>query len=207
MKINSVTILDYGVGNISAFKRIYEDLGVNTIVANNTKDIDNAEKLILPGVGSFDWVMSKLEKSGLKDSINQSVLSGVPILGVCVGMQMMFDYSEEGRKKGFGWIPGCIKKINQSAQTEKIIVPNMGWVDIKIQKDSPLFYKIHNSRFYFLHSYSAVPENASNIIAMAKMKLPIVAAVQKNNIFGTQFHPEKSHGWGIFLLKNFMEFK
>ena len=203
MNSHPITILDYGVGNIAAFQRVYSNLGVEVIVANTAKQIENAKKLILPGVGSFDWAMSKLEKSGLKEPLNHVVSAGTPVLGVCVGMQMMFDYSYEGVKDGFGWIPGHVASIKKVKKSVRIVTPVMGWADVKMCSPSKLFENIAAPRFYFLHSYCVMPVDQFKVTAAVDIGIPIVAAVQDKHIFGTQFHPEKSHSWGVNVLKNF----
>ncbi len=200
-----ISIINYGLGNIQAFKNIYNQLNISNSIATTKKDIEAAEKLILPGVGSFDWAINYLEKSGLRDCLDNAVLiEKKPILGVCVGMQIMAESSEEGENKGLGWIPTRIKKLNFKNSTEYVL-PHMGWNDISITRENKLFNGLSEYKFYFLHSYFIDPENSENIIAKTNYGLDFCCAINHNNLYGTQFHPEKSHSYGTTLLKNFAE--
>ncbi len=200
-----ISIINYGLGNIQAFKNIYNQLNISNSIATTKKDIEAAEKLILPGVGSFDWAINYLEKSGLRDCLDNAVLiEKKPILGVCVGMQIMAESSEEGENKGLGWIPTRIKKLNFKNSTEYVL-PHMGWNDISITRENKLFNGLSEYKFYFLHSYFIDPENSDNIIAKTNYGLDFCCAINHDNLYGTQFHPEKSHSYGTTLLKNFAE--
>lgn len=196
-----VCIIDYGIGNVKAFKNIYEKSNINVEIGKEKSQLENATHLILPGVGAFDWAMSQLNKSGLREILDRLVLERkIPILGVCVGMQMMASQSEEGILPGLNWIKGKVLKFNKN-----IILPHMGWNDIKVSTKSELFNNIENFEFYFLHSYYYQIEDNKNILATSEYGQVFNSVIYKENIFGTQFHPEKSHENGIKILKNFLE--
>ena len=202
-----IGILNYGLGNIKAFFNIYKNLGIEVFLVNNNNDFSKASKLILPGVGTFDNAILKLKNSCYIDTLEDYVLSKrMPILGVCVGMQIMADSSEEGNCKGLGWISGIVKKFNQIDNISNYRFPHMGWntVDIK-HPNSILFKDLNNPEFYFLHSYYCVPNNNNHEISQTNFTLKFASAISKENIFATQFHPEKSHLNGVKLLKNFSE--
>ena len=197
-----ITIIDYGLGNIRSFVNLYERLNIKTKVANSTDDIISATKIILPGVGAFDYAMSKLNKSGMREELEKRVLiDKVPVLGICVGMQILGDSSEEGTMKGLGWIKGANKKFKIS---EKSILPHMGWNNMYNLKKNKIFENINeSSRFYFLHSYYFECENQENELARTFFEINYTSAINEDNIYGIQFHPEKSHSSGIQLLHNF----
>ena len=198
-----IGIINYGLGNVQAFISIYDSLGIPCKKISSINDINNVDKLILPGVGSFDWAMKKLINSGMKDIINDLVINHqIPILGVCVGMQLMADSSEEGVLKGFGWISGEVKRFNFKNSSEQLYLPHMGWNNIKV-KSSLLTDGINNPSFYFLHSYYFSPSVEKYSLSYTNYGINFASAIFKNNIYGVQFHPEKSHGSGIQLLTNF----
>ena len=195
----NICIIDYGIGNIKAFKNIYDKLNINSKIVSRIEQLNNATHLILPGVGTFDWVMSKLNESGLKETLNTLVLKKkIPILGICVGMQIMASQSEEGVLHGLNWIKGKVLKLDKD-----IILPHMGWNNVKLVVKSDLFSNIENSEFYFLHSYYYQTEDDKDILTMSEYGDLFTSAINKENIFGTQFHPEKSHKDGIKILENF----
>lgn len=200
-----VTLVNYGLGNIQAFAHIYQRLNIPVEIAETSSQLEKAEKLILPGVGAFDWAMKRLNDSGLREQLDHMVLhKQVPILGVCVGMQMMAHRSEEGVLPGLGWIDADVVRFDP-ANTGDIPLPHMGWNDVQPLSIDNLFLGIEAPCYYFLHSYCIVPSRPDNILATAHYGCDFTAAVCNNHIFGTQFHPEKSHQWGINLLKNFAE--
>ncbi len=201
-----VGIINYGIGNVSAFKYAFKKLNCEAYIVDKPEQISDSTHLILPGVGSFDYAMDLIHKSGLISSISEGVLiKKKPILGVCVGMQIIFAKSEEGEKEGFGWIKGKVKKFKFS-NAEKIKIPHMGWNTIKnIESENKLCKKLNGHEFYFLHSYYCVPENKDLIISTTEYGAEICAVVQQNNISGCQFHPEKSHDSGLKVLSNFLE--
>jgi len=202
-----IAILDYGLGNIRAFEQVFKQMQYSPIIASHPRDLKKATKIILPGVGSFDWAMKRLNDSGLKETLNEMVLvKKTDILGVCVGMQMMANNSEEGDLPGLGWIDAEVKKIDVLEKKEKIQLPHMGWNDIVINnKKSKLFKNINNPIFYFLHSYYLLPSCSENTSAFSSYSHEFTVSIEVKNIFGTQFHPEKSHRWGTHLLQNFVE--
>jgi glutamine amidotransferase len=207
LSFETVSIVNYGVGNIAAFHRAFKHLGVDVTIADTASKVKTARKLVLPGVGSFDWAVSRLEKSGLYESLDQVVGSGTFVLGVCVGMQMLLERSEEGRKSGLGWIKGDVAKISRLRGAEGVVTPVMGWAETKPIRDNGLFNNMKDPRFYYLHSYCAKPSDPQSVIAVADIGVTIVSAVQQGHIFGTQFHPEKSHAWGTQLLRNFLDMR
>lgn len=200
-----IVIIDYGAGNLRSIFNKIERLGLNAKISSKKEDILAAEKLILPGVGYFAKGMENLKASGLLPVLEKKVIKEkTPILGICLGMQFFADFSEEGEAKGLGWIKGKVKKFQFSRKTIKI--PHMGWNTVNLSKKSLLFDKIpKNSEFYFVHSYHFCPENKENILATTNYGEEFVCAVGKDNIYGVQFHPEKSHKEGIQLIRNFAE--
>lgn len=201
-----IAIVDYGLGNIRAFANIYKQLNVPFIVAKTPDDLRHATKLILPGVGAFDYAMQRLDDSGMRSVLDELVLGRrVPVLGVCVGMQIMATNSEEGVKPGLDWIKGVVKKIDSTKLAHKPTIPHMGWNQV-LPKDSAagIFFGIdYEQGFYFLHSYHFACANDDDILAVAEYAGEFSCAVHRDNIYGFQFHPEKSLINGVCLLKNF----
>lgn len=202
-----IAIVDYGLGNIRAFANVYKKLNVSFIIANKIDDLKKADKIILPGVGAFDYAMERLNKSGMRQILDEVVLNQhVPVLGICVGMQMLARSSEEGTLPGLGWIDGEVKKFDPSALVQSTRLPHMGWNDVKPAIKNSLFQGLENdARFYFLHSYYFSCNKIENVLAITDYGGEFASAVNSGNIFGVQFHPEKSHQWGIQLLRNFAE--
>lgn len=198
-----VTLVHYGLGNIQAFAHIYQRLNLAVEVATTAEQVINAQRLIMPGVGAFDWAIARLNASGMRDALDDAVLNRkTPVLGVCVGMQMMAERSDEGVEPGLGWIKGDVKAFDAMSETH-LPLPHMGWNDVAPVTNDCLFANIEAPKYYFLHSYCIVPQNAADALATANYGNHFVSAVRHGNIFGTQFHPEKSHNWGIDLLSNF----
>tara|TARA_B100002019_G_scaffold293340_1_gene320237 strand:- start:8763 stop:9371 length:609 start_codon:yes stop_codon:yes gene_type:complete len=194
-----ICIVDYGVGNVKAFKNIYDKLNIFSMIASKKNDFLNATHLILPGVGAFDWALSKLNQSGLREILDELVLkNNLPTLGVCVGMQIMASESEEGIMPGLNWIEGKVLKLKND------ILPHMGWNDIKPLVKSNLFNEIIDPKFYFLHSFYYQTTDEKHILSVTKYGNNFTSVINKENIFGTQFHPEKSHQYGVKILKNFI---
>jgi len=202
-----VTIIDYGLGNIRAFVNMYKRMNIETHVARSAGDLQDAERLILPGVGTFDYAMELLSASGMRDPLTDLVLERhVPVLGVCVGMQILAKSSEEGSARGLAWIDARVLHFSGRPEFTGLPTPHMGWNDVKAERESSLFRGLSNdARFYFLHSYFVDCADAGTIAARAGYGLQFACAVHRDNIFGVQFHPEKSHHWGARLLKNFAE--
>lgn len=202
-----ITIINYGCGNIRAFLNVFTRLNIPVVVATTVEEVLNASRIILPGVGSFDFVMQSFNKSGFREAVEKKILGEkVPVLGVCAGMQIMGDSSEEGKEKGLSWIPGKVRHFDVTQIPFKTKVPHMGWNEISPKK-TLLFKDIKSgSRFYFVHSYFFEATNESNILATSDYGLEFSAAINKENIYGVQFHPEKSHMNGMKLLENFAKF-
>ena len=202
-----ITIIDYGLGNISAFVNVYKRLNIRVSVAKTAEDLKDATKIILPGVGAFDYAMSKLNNSGMHETLDKLVLDHqLPVMGICVGMQMLAKTSEEGVLPGLGWIDGIVKRFDVSVLKSKTQLPHMGWNTIHLNDDNSLLLTLNNdSRFYFLHSYYFQCNDPNDTIATTEYGIEYTSAVNKKNIYGVQFHPEKSHQWGIQLLKNFAD--
>jgi glutamine amidotransferase len=200
-----ITIIDYGLGNIKAFANVYKTLEVPIKIARHADDLKRANKVIMPGVGAFDYAIQRLEKSGMRQILEEIVLyRKVPVLGVCVGMQMLARSSEEGKQPGLGWIDAEVKKFDTASFSCAACLPHMGWNDVKAVKTNGLFHDIgHVGQYYFLHSYIMHCRKKENVIAVADYGGEFVCAVNSDNIYGVQFHPEKSHHWGIQLLNNF----
>ncbi|CAH2565922.1 imidazole glycerol phosphate synthase subunit HisH [Vibrio cholerae] len=202
-----ITIVDYGLGNIKAFANLYRKLNIDLHYASNPSDLASATRLILPGVGSFDHAMKMLNASGMRETLDELVLKKkVPVIGICVGMQMMADSSEEGQLKGLGWIPGTVKRFKRETQVleNQYPLPHMGWNSLEIVKMSELLAGLDEEKqFYFLHSYYYEPSDRAHVIASANYGLDYACIINNDNIYGIQCHPEKSHHNGITLLKNF----
>jgi glutamine amidotransferase len=200
-----ITIIDYGLGNIRAFVNVYERLNIKTKVAHKAEDIKEATKIILPGVGAFDYAMSQLNASGMRDELEKQVLENkIPVIGICVGMQILAKSSEEGRLPGLGWIDGKVKQFDMSLIPYQTRLPHMGWNSmIPVKKNELLAGFNGQARFYFLHSYYFECENKEDIISTTEYGVVYASAVNRENIYGIQFHPEKSHSNGIQLLHNF----
>ncbi len=235
-----ITIVNYGLGNVQAFANIYKRLNIDYAVASLPEDLLTADRIILPGVGAFDWAMSLLNESGMRDVLDELVVKRkIPVLGICVGMQIMARNSEEGSLPGLSWIDAQVCKFSKEsvAKSEEEVVrskeigvrseeeggklrksdvekiregrlslPHMGWNDVVPKNGDCLFRGLEkDARFYFLHSYYFHPLNDDNILAETDYSGVFASAVRSENVFGVQFHPEKSHHWGIRLLKNFAE--
>lgn len=202
-----ITILDYGLGNIRAFANAYKRLNVETKIARSASDLDDASKFILPGVGSFDHAMMLLNDSGMRERLDEQVLSNkIPVMGICLGMQIMAKSSDEGKMSGLGWIDGNVILFDAETIPYATRLPHMGWNSINPHTDNKILKNLSsNSRFYFLHSYYFTCEKEENILTTTEYGISFSSAVCNENIYGIQFHPEKSHSSGIQLLKNFAD--
>jgi imidazole glycerol-phosphate synthase subunit HisH len=202
-----ICIVNYGLGNISAFTNMYKRMNVAARVASEAGELAGASKLILPGVGAFDHAMELLQASGMRAPLDALVLERrVPVLGICVGMQMLAEGSDEGSAAGLGWIPGRVRALRGVPAAAALPMPHMGWNDVAPRAGNPLFASAEDEqRFYFLHSYYFECADARHVAATAGYGLDFACAVQSDNVYGVQFHPEKSHHFGFNLLKNFAE--
>jgi glutamine amidotransferase len=204
---SSITIVDYGVGNLASVVNMFSRLGVKAILGRTPDDIARADKLLLPGVGAFDHAMVRLRSSGLLEPLEHRVLSdGVPVLGICLGFQLLSRRSDEGREPGLGWIDAETVRFDTSRLESHDRVPHMAWAEIERERPSPLFADMEpEPRFYFVHSYHVRCADPRTVIARAYHGYAFDAAVESGNVLGVQFHPEKSHRFGMRLLKNFVE--
>jgi glutamine amidotransferase len=202
-----IAILSYGLGNIRAFANIYKELNIPFAVAEDSQTLAAADRIILPGVGSFDHAMQRLKASGMYGALQDAVIGErKPVLGVCVGMQMLARSSEEGVEPGLGWIDGRVAKISFPPGTPAGLLPHMGWSTISPKDGEPLLAGLDEALgFYFLHSYRFICDDPADVVATAGYATPFHCAVRRGNVYGVQFHPEKSHHNGILLLKNFAE--
>jgi imidazole glycerol-phosphate synthase subunit HisH len=202
-----ITIVDYGIGNIGSIQNMLKKIGARSVVASKAKEILEASKLILPGVGAFDAGMETLAASGLVDALNhKAVEEKTPVLGLCLGMQLMTRGSEEGVLPGLGWVRAETVKFN-AADSPGLKIPHMGWNFVEAAKESPILKGYPaDARFYFVHSYYVRCEDrADPLLRAAYGSTFFDAGFQHQNLFGVQFHPEKSHRYGMWLLKNFTE--
>jgi glutamine amidotransferase len=200
-----ITIIDYGAGNIGSIVNMISRMGGKSIISSSIEDLLNAKKIILPGVGSFDFGMQKLLETGYIETLEKKVLEEkVPILGICLGAQMMCKNSDEGNLQGLGWFDANVKKFEFENKNE-LRIPHMGWNYIQNKKDNLITEGLaEKSKFYFVHSYYISSNNQSEILLETNYGLPFVSALQKENIYAVQFHPEKSHKFGMQLFKNFI---
>lgn len=200
-----IGIINYGSGNVQAIANIYNRVNIPFKIISDYEQMKKADKLILPGVGAFDATMKVLNNSGLREALDEQVLvSGKPVLGICVGMQILSKGSDEGEIGGLGWIDGMVKKFDVTKIHEKPYLPHMGWNSISPLVNHDLFKGVDNELgFYFVHSYYFETENSVNALCNTYYGGDFSSAVYKNQIFGVQFHPEKSHSNGIKLLSNF----
>jgi glutamine amidotransferase len=203
---SKVIIVDYGTGNLHSVTRSLNRLGVRASVTSCPEDIASSDKIILPGVGHFGKTMSRLSRLGFVDVLNEAVMvRGKPILGICLGMELMAKGCEEGDSDGLGWFDAKAIRFRISDRI-KYKIPHIGWNQIRIQKSSRLMKDIPNfTEFYFLHSYHFITDDQEIVLSETEYGSIFPSAVEKDNIFGVQFHPEKSHDAGAQLLRNFIE--
>jgi glutamine amidotransferase len=201
-----ISIVDYGLGNVQAFANIYKRLGLPARLARPAGDRGGASHIVLPGVGAFDWAMDRLNASGMRETLDDLVLrERKPVLGVCVGMQIMARRSDEGAAAGLGWFDADVRLFDDAAFKVRTHLPHMGWNSVEPTDARGLFRELGDARFYFLHSYYFVPNDPLDVLGVAEYGGRFACAVRRDNVHGVQFHPEKSHGWGTQLLKNFAE--
>ena len=203
-----ICIVDYGVGNIQAFLNLFKQLGIDAQRAQTADALRDATHLVLPGIGHFDHAMRQLNESGMRPRLDELVLEGkIPVVGICVGMQMLAQGSEEGTLPGLNWIPGRVRAFASNPKSANLPMPHMGWNELQPRTDAKLFSQGFDEvpRFYFLHSYYFDAEDKRDVVATASYGLDFDAVVSRGHIHGVQCHPEKSHHWGEQLLKNFVE--
>lgn len=200
-----IGVVDYGVGNSLAFFNSYKRMNIACKLVSTPDEFADVERVILPGVGSFDFAMSKLKASGLSETLHDLVIDKkAPLLGVCVGMQMLATASDEGELDGLNWVPGNVRQLSNQDAEQAIHLPHMGWNAFSVSRATALFEGIdHNSWFYYLHSFYFECDSEEDEIANCNYGKRFSCAVNRDNIFGVQFHPEKSHEYGSRLLRNF----
>lgn len=199
-----IVIVDYNMGNVGSIQNMLKKIGVKCCISASLDEIYKAEKLIIPGVGSFDEGMSNLENAGLIPAINHmAIKEKIPVLGICLGMQLMTHQSEEGVLPGLGWIQAETVKLKK---IEGLKIPHMGWNTVSVEKKNYITENLNeDTRFYFVHSYHVVCRDKEDILFKTNYGIDFVSAFQKNNIVGVQFHPEKSHKHGMKLLENWVK--
>jgi len=201
-----ITIVDYGIGNLESIKNMLRRIGVDAIISGRKEDITTADKIVLPGMGSFEKCMLALHDSGLREVLEAQVREEKkPFLGICVGLQMLMRRSDEGIEKGLNWIDGDTVAFDATRLAANQKIPNMGWLDIEIVNSNPLSKNLQGARYYFAHSFHVRLDEAQEEWIRASYGYPFTAAIRKDNVYGVQFHPEKSHKFGMQLLKNFAE--
>ena len=197
-----VVVVDYGLGNLWSVRNAFEFVGANVIVSSDPAEVAGAKRLVLPGVGSFGAGMRNLREGGLVDALNEAVVNrGIPLLGICLGMQMLLNSSEEGQLNGLGLIEGGCKKFKHSSDLK---VPHMSWNRVIDEGRSNLLSGIKDPRFYFVHSYYAEPLKEEHIMFSTIYGKKFASGIKRDNILGVQFHPEKSHKYGLSLMQNFL---
>lgn len=201
-----IAIINYGSGNVRAIGNIYDRINVPYRIVTKVEEIDtDIDKIILPGVGAFDETMAMLNKSGFREKLDELVLEKkYPVLGICVGMQILSNSSDEGNLPGLGWIKGKVKMFDRELIKHKPKLPHLGWNSVEIKKDSKLMANVDvEEGFYFIHTYYFECENIEDELTTTFYSKSFASSVNRENIFGTQFHPEKSHSNGVMVLKNF----
>jgi len=202
--MNDVILIDAGTGNLRSVQKALESIGANVERTGEPAKVSSARRVVLPGVGAFGDFMSGLRARGLEEAVKEIVGRGVPMLGICVGMQALFEVGEEmGEHKGLGLLAG---KVTRFAESLSVKVPHTGWNQVEVRKPTPLFDQVKDGTYvYFNHSYYCQAGNVSDVSATTEYGLTYACAVQRGNIFGVQFHPEKSQAVGLRILKNFLE--
>lgn len=200
-----ITVVDYNVGNLNSIINMLKRSGHSATLSSDLDEIGAASKLLLPGVGAFDAGMSSIEEMGLVDVLSTKVLiDRTPVLGICLGMQLLLDGSEEGERPGFGWIKGRCRRFRFDEEHRHLKVPHMGWNEARPARRDSLFENMdEDAGYYFVHSYHAVCDDQADVLAQTTHGYSFASAVQRDNVYGTQFHPEKSHKHGMRVLDNF----
>ncbi len=200
-----ITIVDTGVGNLASIKNMLNRAGAASTITADAGAIRAARKIILPGVGAFDEGVERLVTLGLVEILREKALvEKVPLLGICLGAQLLFERSEEGKRDGLGLVPGSVVRFQKERLGADLRIPHMGWSEISLRKPSVLFEGMPDEpRFYFVHSYHFAPADSADELCVCEHGYPFVAAVERGNIYGVQFHPEKSHRFGLKLMDSF----
>ncbi len=199
-----LAIVNYGVGNLASIFNMFKKIGVESVIADKPAQIENADKIILPGIGAFDHCMQQFNHSGLRPIVENSVFNkNIPVLGVCVGCQMLMESSEEGSEKGLAWLKGNVVRFRKEKLPQNCKVPHMGWTDVRPVNNGIIYNGISEPRFYFVHSYHVMADDVSDVTGFSEYGYEFTASVGKNHIQGVQFHPEKSHKFGMQLYTNF----
>lgn len=202
-----IVVVNYGIGNLDSVVRAFRKCGAEVTVSSDPPTVSGASGIVLPGVGSFDEAINNLKTSGMIPILNHAVLEArKPVLGICLGFQLFTRSSEEGHEQGFGWIDGETTRIRSNPAEGAVKIPHMGWNDLEVRKTSPLLDGVPpDACFYFAHSFCVVCHEKDAVLATSSYGQEFVAAVAKDNLFGVQFHPEKSHASGLQLVRNFIE--
>ncbi len=210
-----IAIVDYGIGNLRSIEKAFEAVGADVVRSDRPEDICTADKVVLPGVGAFGACIDEIRRRKLEEPILGAIEESKPFLGVCVGMQLLFESSEEmGQHKGLGVLPGrvlhfataCKTALHKPSPADPLKIPHMGWNTVEQRREDPLFRGLPSQPyFYFVHSYAAAPATASDMLASCRHGVVFPAIVQRNNVYGVQFHPEKSQANGLRILQNFAE--
>jgi glutamine amidotransferase len=201
-----ITLIDYGAGNIGSVLNMIKHVGGSAEVTRDAQGVLGARKILLPGVGSFDNAMMRLDNLGLIDPLKERAAQGTPFLGICLGMQLLANRSEEGKLEGLGLISGQVRRFQFVGKDASLKIPHMGWNRASPAKDHPLIFGLgDDARFYFVHSFFFECEDPDNILLRSSYGGAFTSGVQRGNVMGVQFHPEKSHRYGVQLIKNFVE--
>lgn len=199
----SVSVIGYGLGNLGSVLNMLRRIGDDPRTATTPEEIAASERLLLPGIGAFDTGMRLLREAGLIDPIREFAASGRPVFGICLGMQLLLDSSEEGAEQGLGLIPGTSRKFDEASGLR---IPHVGWNTVEPARADPLVADLPDeSRFYFVHSYHVVPESSDAILGVTDYGTPFASMIRSDNVMGAQYHPEKSHAFGMKVLRNFSE--
>lgn len=202
-----VAVVDYGMGNVGSIRNMLRKVGARATIASTPDILAEATKIVLPGVGAFDQGIEKLEQGGFRQVLDELVLHRhVPILGICLGMQLFTTRSDEGSRPGLGWIPGETLRFRRETMPAALRIPHMGWNTVSVRKSSPLFDGLtEEQRFYFLHTYHVVCDDAADVLTETDYGYRFVSSFSRGNIIGAQFHPEKSHRFGMEFFRRFVE--
>ena len=205
--MSKIAIIDYGMGNLHSVQKGFEKIGADAVIISDPDEVAAADKLVLPGVGAFRDAIATLKEKGFVEPVKNYVDSGKPFLGICLGLQMLFDVSfEDGEYKGLGIVPGKVVRFDFSGRPDEneLKIPHMGWNRLKIKPDNPLYLGLPNETFvYFVHSYYVVPEDNSVVATTTDHGIEFCSSIRRDNLFATQFHPEKSQTFGLKILENF----